>query len=52
MDQNYINETERRVQEYLNDSLKIRPLGKEVHKPTGKEKISQNPFLNLTKAKP
>jgi adenine-specific DNA-methyltransferase len=33
-----------RIYDLYNGTLKIRPLGKEVHKPTGKEKISQIPL--------
>lgn len=32
-----------RVKEFQNGTLKIRPLGKPVHKPTGKEKVAQVP---------
>jgi site-specific DNA-methyltransferase (adenine-specific)/adenine-specific DNA-methyltransferase len=39
----YINIARQRIANFLNGNLKIRPLGKEVHKPTGKEKVSQIP---------
>lgn len=32
-----------RIQDFYNDKLKIRPLGKEVYKPTGKDKVSRIP---------
>lgn len=32
-----------RVKDFQNGTLKIRPLGKPVHKPTGKEKVAQVP---------
>ena len=39
----YINMTKDRVKSFQNGTLGIRPLGKPVHKPTGKEKVSQMP---------
>ncbi|MBF2055867.1 MAG: site-specific DNA-methyltransferase [Cyanobacterium sp. T60_A2020_053] len=39
----YINVTIDRINKYYNNDLKIRPLGKIIHKPTGKEKVSQIP---------
>ncbi len=32
-----------RLKSYFNGTLKVRPLGRPVHKPTGKEKVSQVP---------
>ena len=42
-DDQYIKLTKDRVKDFQNGALKIRPLGKPVHKPTGKEKVSQKP---------
>lgn len=39
----YIDETIDRVKAFQNGTLKVRPLGKPVHKPTGKEKVAQVP---------
>lgn len=39
----YIEVTKDRINKYLKGELKIRPLGKPVHKPTGKEKVSKIP---------
>ena len=39
----YIQVSKKRIQEYLDGTLKIRPLGKPVYKPTGKESVSQFP---------
>lgn len=39
----YIKCTNDRVSELRNGTLKVRPLGKPVHVPTGKEKVSQVP---------
>jgi DNA modification methylase len=46
----YINIGKQRIYDFLNGNLKIRPLGKEVHKPTGREKVSQAPeeWVNLS----
>ena len=40
----YIEIANKRIRDYLNNNLKIRPLGKPVYKPTGKEKVSQIPL--------
>lgn len=40
----YIDMGKQRVADYFNGVLKIRPLGKEIYKPSGKEKISQIPI--------
>lgn len=40
----YIEIGHKRINDYLNNNLKIRPLGKPVYKPTGKEKVSQVPL--------
>jgi adenine-specific DNA-methyltransferase len=39
----YVKITEERINAYYQGTLKIRPLGKPVYQPTGKEKISQVP---------
>ncbi|MDC0449063.1 site-specific DNA-methyltransferase [bacterium] len=43
LDEGYISTTKQRIKEYKNGVLKIRPLGKPVYKPTGKEKVSKIP---------
>ncbi|KAA3664414.1 MAG: site-specific DNA-methyltransferase [Chloroflexi bacterium] len=40
---NYIEIAEQRINSFLGGTLKIRPLGKPVHKPSGKEKVSRRP---------
>lgn len=40
----YIKISNTRVNNYLNGVLKIRPLGKPVYQPTGREKVSQIPM--------
>lgn len=42
-DDKYIKLTKDRIRDFQNGALKIRPLGKPVHKPTGKEKVAQMP---------
>lgn len=42
-DPQYIEMTKQRVKSFQNGTLGIRPLGKPVHKPTGKEKVAQMP---------
>jgi len=39
----YIETAQQRILEYRQGTLKVRPLGKPVYKPTGKEKVSQIP---------
>lgn len=39
----YIDVTIDRINKYYNNDLKMRPLGKAIYKPTGKEKVSQIP---------
>lgn len=39
----YVNIAQERLQACLNGTLKLRPMGKPVYKPTGKEKVSQVP---------
>ena len=39
----YIDCTKKRIEEFKNGTLKIRPLWKPVYQPTGKEKVSQIP---------
>lgn len=43
-DDKYIKTAETRINDYLNGALKVRPLGKPVYQPTGREKISQIPL--------
>lgn len=43
LSEEYITITNKRINDYLNGVLKIRPLGKPVYQPTGKEKVSQIP---------
>lgn len=40
----YCKTTRQRIQEYYDGTLKIRPIGKPVYKPTGREKVSQIPM--------
>lgn len=42
-DSKYIELARQRVRNFQNGTLKIRPLGKPVHQPTGKEKVAQVP---------
>lgn len=42
-DQQYIKITKDRVKHFQNGTLSIRPLGKPVHQPTGKEKVARIP---------
>ena len=39
----YVEIAQQRIESFLNGTLRIRPLGKPVYKPTGKEKVSQRP---------
>ncbi|MBK1694308.1 site-specific DNA-methyltransferase [Chromatium weissei] len=39
----YIEIAKQRVTSFQNGTLRIRPLGKPIHKPTGKEKVTQMP---------
>jgi len=48
-DPNYIRLTKQRIIDFQNGTLKMRPLGKPVHQPTGKEKVSQFPAEWLDK---
>ena len=50
-EESYINITRERINSYENGNLKIRPIGKSVYIPTGKEKISQIPseWVNANK---
>lgn len=47
-DADYLKLTRERVISFQNGTLKTRPLGKPVHKPTGKEKVAQVPSSWLT----
>jgi adenine-specific DNA-methyltransferase len=47
--QEYLDIATSRIHAYLAGTLKIRPLGKPVYKPTGKEKVSQVPLDWLEK---
>jgi DNA modification methylase len=40
----YIAIADKRINDYLNNNLKIRPIGKPVYKPTGRDKVSQIPL--------
>ncbi|MGP4071311.1 DNA-methyltransferase [Piscibacillus sp. B03] len=42
-EKDYIELGKQRIQDFYNGDLKIRPLGKGVHKPSGKDKVSQIP---------
>lgn len=42
-DQGYMDITKNRIEMLENGTLRTRPLGKPVHKPTGKEKVAQVP---------
>jgi len=42
-EQEYITTAKQRIEDYYTGQLKIRPLGKPVFEPTGKEKVSQIP---------
>jgi len=44
LSEEYITISNTRINNYLNGVLKIRPLGKPVYQPTGKEKVSQIPM--------
>lgn len=39
----YVAITEQRIADFYAGKLKIRPLGKQVHQPTGREKVAQVP---------
>lgn len=43
-EQDYINISKERISQLFNGTLKTRPLGRPVHKPTGREKVSQVPL--------
>jgi adenine-specific DNA-methyltransferase len=43
INENYLNIAKERVQALLEGSLKLRPLGKAIHQPSGNEKVSQIP---------
>ena len=42
-EESYVAIAKERLNSYFNGTLKIRPLGRPVHKPTGTEKVSQIP---------
>jgi len=42
-EQKYISIAKERIEDFYTGKLKIRPLGKPVFEPTGKEKVSQIP---------
>lgn len=48
-DSDYISITKKRIDDFQNGILKIRPLGKPVYKPTGKEKVAQTPSAWIEK---
>jgi len=39
----YVKIAEQRIAQFFNGDLKLRPLGKKVYQPTGREKVSQRP---------
>lgn len=48
-DKEYIAIARKRIEDFHDGVLKIRPLGKPVHKPTGKEKVAQLPSAWIEK---
>lgn len=42
-ERDYVDTTKERISDFFAGTLKIRPLGKPVHTPTGREKVSQVP---------
>jgi DNA modification methylase len=42
-DETYVQIAQERISAFYNGTLKVRPLGRPVHKPTGQEKITQVP---------
>ncbi len=42
-DANYVQFAKDRIQAYFNGTLKLRPMGKPIHEPSGVEKVSQRP---------
>ena len=42
-DKEYINLAKQRISDFYSGKLKIRPIGKEIYVPTGREKVSQIP---------
>ena len=42
-EENYCNIANKRINDFIVGSLKIRPINKPIHKPSGKEKVSQVP---------
>lgn len=47
-DEKYIEIAKQRIADFHNGTLPYRPLGKPVHQPTGREKVSQVPLQWLT----
>ena len=43
-DSNYITITRERLQQFVQDKLPLRPLGKPIHKPTEKDRVAQIPL--------
>jgi adenine-specific DNA-methyltransferase len=39
----YVEIARKRLSDYFNGTLKVRPIGRPVHQPTGREKVSQVP---------
>ena len=39
----YVKIAEQRIAQFFNGDLKLRPLGKKIHQPTGREKVSKRP---------
>jgi len=48
-DAEYCKVAQERLNSYYEGTLKIRPIGKEIHKPSGRERVSQIPMEWLTK---
>lgn len=43
-EKDFVNTANNRINSFFNGTLKLRPIGKQIHVPTGKEKISQKPI--------
>ncbi len=44
LDSNYITITRKRIKKFVDGELPLRPLGKPIHEPTGKERVVQLPL--------
>ena len=47
-EEEYIRISKERIEQLANGTLKTRPLGQPVHKPSGREKAAQVPLLYRT----